>query len=163
VDREWFGGKAARIAAATMVAAALAFGASACGDDDDDDAASEETTEEAASVEEVTVTATEYAFDLSATPTAETTSITFDNQGEKPHVLVYGTVGEGFTVDEAVELQGRQGSATTLAQAQARPGKSVTVDVTETPEPGSYVMLCPIQDEDGKHWQLGQLEEFEIE
>ena len=155
--------RAARFATATAVAAALAFGVAACGDDDEesaDDGAATEATE-TASADEVTVTATEYEFDLSATPTADTKSITFDNQGKKFHVMIYARLNEGFTVDEAIELQGEDGSAETLAEAEAAPGESATVEVKGPAEPGNYMLLCPIQDKDGAHYELGQLEEFE--
>ena len=156
------GGK--RKCASIAIAGALAFGVAACGDDDDEGSSeSEATTEETASAEEVTVTATEYEFDLSATPTADTQSVTFDNQGEKFHVMVWAQIAEGVTLEEAIAAEGEKGTATLVAQAEAAPGKSTTVDVKETPEAGPYVMLCPIEDEDGPHYELGQLEEFDIE
>ena len=37
--------------------------------------------------------------------------------------------------------------------------ETVTIDVTELIEPGSYAMICPIPG----HYQQGQLAEFEIE
>jgi uncharacterized cupredoxin-like copper-binding protein len=146
-----------------LAALALGLGVAACGDDEEegtDEAATEETT---ASAEEVTLTATEYEFDLSATPTAETKSVTFDNQGEEGHVMIFAKINEGFTVDEAVELQGKKGSAEVVAEAEAGPGKSVDVEVKDPIEPGSYAMLCPIPGPDGPHYQLGQLQEFDIE
>ena len=168
--RQMAGGRAARGAAIVLATFALGFGLNACGDDDDEDsgddsAAVEETTttQPAADATNVTVTATEYDFELSATPTAETETITFDNQGKKHHVLVYGQIGEGYTLDEAIKLEGEKGSATTLAQGDAAPGKTVEVPVKGEVAGGDYVMLCPIQDKDGKHWELGQLEEFTIE
>jgi hypothetical protein len=149
--------------ASLAIAGALAFGIAACGDDDEGSGDSESTTEETASAEEVTVDATEYEFDLSATPTADTQSVTFDNQGEKFHVMIFARLADGVTVDEAVAAQGEKGTATVVAQTDAKPGETKTVDVKKPIEPGSYVMLCPIQDEDGAHYELGQLEEFDIE
>ncbi|MDQ2676938.1 MAG: hypothetical protein M3Y34_09030, partial [Actinomycetota bacterium] len=67
------GGK--RKLAGVAIAGALAFGVAACGDDDESSEGSESATEEAASAEEVTVTATEYDFELSATPTTDTQSV----------------------------------------------------------------------------------------
>ena len=156
------GGK--RKLASFAIAGALAFGVAACGDDDDDEGSeSSETTEETASAEEVTLTATEYEFDLSATPTAETEEITFDNQGEKFHVMVWAQLAEGVELEEAIKAEGEKGTATTIAEAEAAPGESTTVEVEEEVGPGPYVMLCPIQDEDGAHYELGQLVEFEVE
>ena len=149
--------------------AVLAFGVAACGDDDDesasDSAATEEaaTSEDAASAEEVTVTAEEYSFDLSATPTADTKSVTFDNQGKEFHVMIFARINEGFTVDEAIKLQGEKGSAEIVGEAESAPGKSTTIEVKKPIEPGEYAMLCPISGPEGAHYELGQLEEFEIQ
>lgn len=148
-----------RLAAALIAGSALALGAGACGDDED----SSGDEGDGASAQEVTVTADEYSFDLSATPTADTESVTFDNQGEEFHVMLFARINEGFTVDEAVELEGEKGSAEVVAQAEAPPGKAKTVDITKPIEPGSYAMLCPVGGPDGPHYELGQLEEFEIE
>ena len=148
---------------AALAALALGLGVAACGDDEDegsDEAATEETT---AATDEVTLTATEYEFDLSATPTAETKSVTFDNQGEELHVMIFARINEGFTLDEAYELEGEKGSADLLAEAEAKPGESTTVEIKDPIEPGSYAILCPIGGPDGPHYKLGQLQEFDIE
>jgi hypothetical protein len=148
-----------RTLAGILVAGSLAFGVAACGDDEEDSSSAEES----ASTEEVTVTATEYEFDLSATPSAETKSVVFDNQGEDFHVMIFARINEGFTVEEAIEAQGREGTAEMIAQAEAAPGESTTAEVKADIEPGSYAMLCPIEDKEGAHYELGQLEEFDIE
>ena len=150
--------------AGLAIAGALAFGVAACGDDDESSEGSESATEEAASAEEVTVTATEYDFELSATPTTDTKSVTFDNQGEEFHVMVFALLSEGVTLEEAVAAQGEKGTATMVAQAEAAPGESSTVEIKEPIEPGGpYVMLCPIEGKDGAHYELGQLEEFDVQ
>ena len=143
------------------VAGVMALGVAACGGDDD-----EGTTE--ASAEEVTVTTSDtadgFSWDVSATPTAETTSVTLNNESEEGHGLVFARLGEGYTVDEAYELQGKKGSATDVIRSTgAGPGESVTADVTESLEAGDYVLLCPIAGKNGPHYKLGQLEEFAIE
>jgi hypothetical protein len=140
------------------LALTLALGAGACGSDDD----------EAASAEQVTVTTSDtadgYAWDLSATPTAETKSVTLKNESEEDHALVLARLGEGYTIDEAYELEGKKGSATEVIRPTcARPGKSVTAEVTESLDAGDYVLLCPIAGKDGPHYKLGQLAEFAIE
>ena len=151
--------------ASLAIAGALAFGVAACGDDDDEGSETDEPeTAETESAEEVTVTATEYEFDLSATPTAETEEVTFDNQGEEFHVMVFALLSEGVTVDEAIAAQGEKGTATMIAEAEAAPGESKTVEIEEPIEPGGpYVMLCPIEGKEGAHYELGQLQEFDIE
>ena len=158
-------GDGKRYVLAMLGVLALSVGVAAgCGDGDDDggDTGGEASTE-AESVTEVTVTADEYTFELSDTPTADTTSITFDNQGKEAHALIFARIGEGFTVDEAFELEGKKGSAVTLVETGAGPGKSETAKVTEPIEPGEYAMLCPIGGPEGVHYKLGQLEEFSIE
>jgi len=148
-----------RLALIPIAALALAFGMSACGDDDEE---TDAPAEEAASAAEVTVTATEYDFELSATPSAETKEVTFDNQGKELHVMIFARINEGFTLDEAIEMQGEKGSATTIVQTEAPPGESKVVPIKEAIEPGEYAMLCPIETKKGPHFELGQLEEFEI-
>jgi hypothetical protein len=142
---------------------ALAAGAlAACGDDEESD----EGAEKEASVEEVTLTADDrdgYTFELSETPTADTKSVVFDNQGEEGHFLVFARINDGYTVDEAVKLQGKKGSAETFIEKGAGPGQTKTFPVDGPLEPGNYAMLCPIPSPEGPHYKLGQLEEFSIE
>jgi len=151
-----------------LAVGSLAAAVAGCGDDEGDDAAgttAAETSVAETSAEEVTLTANDrdgYTFDLSATPTAETKSVVFDNQGEQGHFLVFARINEGYTLDEAVELEGEKGSAVTYIEGGAEPGKSQTFEIKKPLEPGSYVMLCPIPSPDGPHYKLGQLEEFEI-
>ena len=150
-----------RLVGAIAVGLTLALGAGACGDDDD-----EETTE--ASAEEVTVTTSDtadgYKWDVSPTPTAETKSVTLQNKSREDHALIFARLGEGFTVDEAYELQGKKGSATEVIRTTgAGPGKSATADVTEPLDRGDYVLLCPVAGKAGPHYKLGQLAQFAIE
>lgn len=138
---------------------AVALLAGACGGDDGDDSGGEQ-----ASTTDVTVTAEEYSFDLSATPTADTQEVTLQNDGEEPHALIFARISEGFTLDEAFELEGEKGSAKIVAQLDAGPGQTATKSVKGPLEPGSYAMVCPVETEDGEsHFDLGQREEFEIE
>lgn len=149
----------------TAVGVALALGLSACGEDSDDStSATDSTTATEAPVESLTVTATEYEFDASATPDADTKSIEFVNDGEEGHVLIVAKINDGFTVDEAVKLEGEKGSGVLVGQGDAGPGKSTTVELKGPLEAGHYAMLCPLQTKDGEdHYKLGQLEEFDIE
>ena len=149
---------------ALLATASLAVVASGCGDDEGEESSGDSAATEAA-VEEVTLTADDrdgYTFELSETPTADTTSVVFDNQGKEGHFLVYAKINEGFTVDEAVELQGKKGSAEILVEKGAGPGQSKTFEISDPVEPGNYAMLCPIPAPEGPHYKLGQLEEFEI-
>lgn len=144
-------------------ACVMALGAGACGGDDDD-----ETTE--ASAKKVTVTTSDtsdgYTWEVSTTPTAETKSVTLQNDSKEEHALVFARLGQGYTVDEAYELQGEKGSATQVTSGPptgARPGQSETADVTEPLDPGDYVLLCPLAGKNGPHYKLGQLDQFAIE
>ena len=162
-----------RLVGALAVGLTIALGAGACGGDDD-----EETTE--ASAGRVTVTTSDtadggYTWEVSPTPTAETTLVNFKNESKEPHALIFARLGEGYTVDEAVELEGRKGSATQVIRhdvrragnrdggQQAGPPTGKIADVTKPLTPGDYVMLCPLAGKDGPHYKLGQLAEFAIE
>jgi hypothetical protein len=153
-----------RSRAAVLAAAALlgAGSLAACGDDDEDSGSEEAATEEAVDTEEVTLTADEYTFELSATPTEDTKSVTFDNQGEEGHFLVFAKIAEGFTLDEAVELEGQEGSAEVILEKGVGPGQSKTFKLDGPVTPGDWTMLCPIPSPDGPHYELGQLEEFTV-
>lgn len=148
-----------------VLLATAALGVSACGDDDEEStsASGDATTEEAASSEAIDVIATEYAFDVSATPSADTKSFSVTNDGKEFHVMIFAKINEGFTLDEAIEMEGEKGSAVEIASVEVPPGKTVEAKVKETIEPGEYAMLCPIPSPDGPHYELGQLEEYTIE
>jgi hypothetical protein len=150
-----------RLVGALAVTLTLALDVGACGGDDDDDATE-------ASAEKVTVTTSDtadgYTWHVSPTPTAETKSVTLQNESEEEHALVFARLGQGYTVDQAYELEGEKGSATEVIRSTgAGPGQSETADVTEPLDPGDYVLLCPLAGKDGPHYKLGQLDEFAIE
>jgi uncharacterized cupredoxin-like copper-binding protein len=146
----------------TAIAAslALAAGIAACGGDDDEDTTA---AEETASAETVTVTtgdiADGYSWEVEPTPTADTTSIEYVNESEEEHGLILARINEGYTLEEAYELEGRKGSADTVAEGGAKAGATETLKVKGDIEPGNYALLCPIPG----HYQQGQLEEFEIQ
>jgi hypothetical protein len=150
-----------RIHVGVFVLAASALIGAGCGDDD---SGGEETTAaESSGPVEVTVTAEEYSFELSETPTApgEATFI-LDNAGEEAHALIVARINEGFTLDEAFELQGRKGSAEIFGQSKAAPGeqgKPITGELTA----GDYGLVCPLGAKGGSHYELGQGAEFTIE
>jgi hypothetical protein len=114
-----------------------------------------------ASAGRVTVTTSDaadgrYTWEVSPTPTAETTLVVFQNESKDPHELIFARLGEGYTVDEAYELQGEKGSATQVmrntsgapgnrtAGGQAGSPTGEIADVTKPLTPADYVMLCPI-------------------
>ena len=143
---------------------ALAMFVAACGDDDDDDSAS---TTETASAETVSVTGSEYQFDLSATPTADTTEITFTNDGAEDHDLIFAKINEGYTLDDAIKAEGREGTAEQFRPVLfAKPGEEAkgSIELPDGLEPGHYAMVCTVSSKDGPpHFELGMQEEFDIE
>ena len=160
--------KRLRILTIASVTLVLALGAAACGGDDDDE--EEPATEAGAGRVTLTadddVAADEYTFDLSTTPTADTTGVSFENVGEVPHELIFARINEGFTTEEALELEGGRGSAELVGTSRGpiQPGTTDEVKVRGPLQPGEYAMLCNLRTEDGTpHWELGQLEEFTIE
>jgi hypothetical protein len=161
--------KPVRLFAVLAALIALSLFAVACGDDDDEGSGSgsEETTQaESGGAETVTLTADDkpdYTFTLSTTPTAETKTVKFKNVGTQQHVLIFARINEGFTLDEAFQMQGEGGSATVVAEGDAKPGQTRTLQVTKPLKPGRYAMLCPIGGPQGPHYKLGQLQEFEIQ
>ena len=147
--------------------ATFAIGLAGCGDDDESTTAASDdaTSGETASAETVTVTATEYDFALDpGTPTTETKKIEFVNEGEEFHVMILARLNEGFTLDEAVKLEGEKGSAELIAEAEAAPGETSEAKFRSEIVPGdNYALLCPIRGKKGLHYKLGQLEEFSVE
>jgi uncharacterized cupredoxin-like copper-binding protein len=148
--------------AAGVLALATTGGLAACGDDEESPSA-----EETVSATEVTVTTGDveggFSWEVEPTPTAETQTISYVNNSKQPHALVFARIGEGYTLEEAYELRGRKGSATSIVESDDKtspgPGETVTFDITKPIEPGNYAILCPIPG----HYQQGQLEEFAIE
>ena len=142
----------------------LALGASACGGDDDED---EDTAAvEEAGAETVNVTATEYSFDLSATPTAETQEITLENLGQEEHDLIFARINEGYTLQDAIEAEGEQGTAEQFRPVLfAKPGEEAKQAIQlDGLEPGHYAMVCTVETKDGQpHFDLGMTTEFDVE
>ena len=161
--------KPARLIAVLAALIALSLFAVACGDDDDEGSGSgsEETTQtESGGAQTVTLTADDtpdYTFELSATPTADTKTVKFKNVGEQLHVMIFARINEGYTLDEAFQMEGEGGSATVVGETEAKPGETKTVQITKPLKPGNYAMLCPIGGPQGPHYKLGQLQEFEIQ
>lgn len=153
----------ARMRFATLaVTGGLGLAAFGCGDDDSTSADSSTETTTEASTEAIDVKTGEYYFDLSATPAEDTKSISITNEGKEFHVMILAKINEGFTTEEAIEMQGKKGSAEIVAEAELQPGKTVEAKVKGPIEPGSYAMLCPVGGPEGPHYELGQLEEFDV-
>jgi plastocyanin len=143
---------------------ALSFGAVACGDDDDDEGEETTTAAEEASAETVDVTGDDFSFELSATPTAETTEVTFENVGEEDHELIFAKINEGFTLEDAIKAEGEQGTTEMIGFSFAKPGEAgKPIEIKQPLEPGNYAMVCTIPFQGEPHYDLGMQEEFTIE
>jgi plastocyanin len=141
----------------------LALGAAACGGDDDDE---ETTAAEEASAETVNVTGDDFSFELSATPTAETQEITFENIGEEDHELIFAKINEGYTLQDAIEAEGRKGTAEQFRPILfAKPGETAkrSIEIKEPLEPGNYAMVCAIPYKGDPHYDLGMQTEFAVD
>jgi hypothetical protein len=154
--------------AALAVTGALGLVAFGCGDDDSttEDATGEATTstEAAASGDTVDVSTGEYFFELGSDLTPDTKSLSVTNEGNEFHVMILAKINEGYTLEEAIKLEGEKGSAELLAEAELPPGKTVDAEIKGSLESGqTYTMLCPVGGPDGPHYDLGQLEEVEVE
>jgi hypothetical protein len=156
--RTGLGGRRLAAIAATLM---LALVPVACGGDDD-----EGDGEEAPGPTEITVTAGEYFFELSDTPTAGENTFRLVNEGAEPHAMILAKINPGFTLEEAFKLQGEKGSVEELGTLNAPPGEDAKKTVTAELEPGeNYAMVCPVQTKESKkpHFFLGQREEFTVE
>jgi hypothetical protein len=151
----------ATLAGSLMIATSFA----ACGGDDEESTSGGSST--TASAEEVKLTTGNsgdgFSWEVDPTPTAETKTISYTNDSDQEHALIFARINEGYTLEEAYDLEGKKGSATLVAESDRKtspgPGETTTVDVTGKIEPGHYALLCPIPG----HYQLGQLDEFDIE
>jgi hypothetical protein len=143
---------------AAAVAIAMAVLAAGCGGEP------EEPAEEAAAPTEIAVTADEYSFEVSDTPTAGKATFSLENVGEQPHVLILAKLAEDATAQEAIEAQGRKGTAEMLGQLEAGPGETAEQTIDAELTAGNYLMVCPVRTKESKkpHFALGQQEEFEI-
>jgi hypothetical protein len=140
---------------AILAVAALAAG---CGGE------AEEPAEESAAPPEITVTADEYSFELSDAPAAGQATFSLENVGEEPHVLILAKLAEDATAEEAIEAQGRKGTAEEVGQIEAGPGEAPEQTIDADLTAGNYLMVCPVRTKESKkpHFALGQQEEFEI-
>ncbi len=163
--------KASRVAIAGAAVALLTSGAlTACGDDSGGGGSS-------ASDNAVTITASEYKFDVSGEITGGFAQVTFKNDGEEPHILVPLKLKDGKTAADALPLLSQEGQPDPAAVAEVfdgdidtafygtpgllPPGDSETT-VADFPA-GNYVLACFIQAPDGKvHVSLGMAKDFTV-
>ncbi|HET9201065.1 MAG TPA: hypothetical protein VFO84_08845 [Dehalococcoidia bacterium] len=117
----------------------------------------------------VAVEGTEFEFSFEdGAFTTETTGIVFTNAGEQPHEVVVATVEGDTTVEEIIETVANEEEpegVTDIAGTGAGPGGEGALAFEEPLEPGRYVMLCFVPDEEtgDPHAALGMAAEFTVE
>jgi hypothetical protein len=114
----------------------------------------------------ITVHLTDHHFQLSAPVEAGTLAWTVKNEGSEPHQALVVRLPEGLSEygEEAWFEHGskgpepgeRAGGIETIA-----PG--ATASFTTDLKPGRYLLLCTMQEEDGRHFELGMIYRFVIE
>jgi hypothetical protein len=144
------------------------IGIGACADDDGD-GEEEGQGEEAAAPDHtvVDVTATEYSFALaSPTLTAGPNALHLINGGQEDHELSFARIGEGHTLQEALEFEGDPEAAGLIVDPSGDsgaigPGEDIFLNVDL--EPGTYGLVCFVEAADGTpHAFKGMVVEFEV-
>lgn len=118
----------------------------------------------------VSISSTEYAFQAPDTIPAGWVTLRLANRGTEIHYGHIAQLDSGKTVQEAVEAYA-EAIRTSAARPKwvkrfggpggAAPGDSSTV--TQYLEPGNYVWLCPIEDEQGHpHFAKGEFKSFVV-
>lgn len=118
----------------------------------------------------VSLTATDYAIQAPDTVPAGWTTFRFTNQGEEVHYGHMVRLEPGRTVQELVDAYGEairtSGPRPTWLTRFGGPGGAAPGDsshVTQFLEPGSYVWVCPVEDESGTpHFAKGEVKPFVV-
>lgn len=163
-------GRGRRVVAVVLSLALGAVGA-ACGDDDDggDGAA-------ASSDSTLTITETDYAFEVSGEPSAGTLTIDVTNEGDELHELAMAKLRDGKTVDDAREaLEAASPEDEDVLAEVALPDSGIddlggiqlpgtSYQITGSGmEAGEYVLLCFLPGPDDKpHFSMGMITGFTI-
>jgi len=116
---------------------------------------------------ELVIVATEYAFDLPASIESGFTKLTLDNQGMMDHHAMFMRVNDDATLDD-VQAALKEPAfdpvfavSASIGGPSAGPGAkgSVIADL----QPGTYVLICAIPDEQGiPHYALGMQAVLEV-
>jgi hypothetical protein len=135
----------------------LGFSLQSCG---------EEAVVAAPDAEQITVIATDYAFDIPEVPAGKV-AFTMENAGDEPHFMYVVKLNEGATLAEALEAEAagedpEQFVAEDVGESSTvGPGQTSVLNTELTP--GTYGMLCFISAPEGaSHAALGMAEEFTV-
>lgn len=159
------------LVAAAAVAALVLTGCAGSEDDEPAGAAQPNETAEPAAAEPatVTVTASDYAFDMPAELAAGLVTFTMPNEGAEIHHAQLVRVHEGGSLDAALAALGEDDIETAFEHGSVAggvgivaPGASAasTVDLT----PGEYAFICGIPSEDDgvPHFAKGMVSTFTV-
>jgi hypothetical protein len=126
----------------------------------------EETVVAAADAEQISVIATDYAFEIPEVPAGKV-AFTMENAGDELHFMYVVKMNEGATLAEALEAEAagddpEQFVAEDIGESSTvGPGQTSVLNAELTP--GTYGMLCFISSPDGApHAALGMAEEFTV-
>jgi hypothetical protein len=145
-------------AALAAIEELTAFEAEACGLEPPETASNNEIDSDATRVD---ITASEYTFDTDDPTAAGRYSFVMTNAGAEPHLVVVAQLESGVALEDVLASDGDVGVIRAAESAVAPPGGEsvVTVDL----EPGRWIIVCPIPNEDGEsHAALGMLRELTI-
>lgn len=161
--------------------AVLVLIATACGDDDDDPAAVDEettstteegstTTEGSTETAEMSVSASEYAFEVPETVPAGATRMALENTGNEPHHAQLFQLNADATMED-LQTQLATGDPFALLQVGTFTGGTGVVDpggqsraeAVPVLEESTYALMCFIEDPEGvPHVVKGMLQPFEV-
>jgi hypothetical protein len=122
---------------------------------------------EAAGDNPVAVEAVEFQFNLDGEFSADSSGFVLTNAGEQPHEAFIVRISEDANVDEllASEEEQPEGVEGEVGGTFAEPGGEAGFGFEEPLEPGRYLMLCFVEDEETgqPHALLGMVQEFSVE
>ena len=125
----------------------------------------------------ITITASEYKFEVTGEATGGFVQVTFDNAGQEPHIVVPLKLQPGKTAADALPILSQEGEPDPAALAEVFDGDPTNSffgtpgllppDDSETTvanfTPGSYVLACFLPSPDGTpHFALGMLTDFTV-
>jgi uncharacterized cupredoxin-like copper-binding protein len=117
--------------------------------------------------EGITITATEYAYDMPDRVDGGVTKMNFVNEGAAPHEFGLTRLGQGKTLADldAVLQAGKEPPSWAHDVAGVPPMTTgAEISITRDLEPGTYAFLCFIPIKGGKtHYDLGMKHEFTVE
>ena len=144
----------ARALAIVPLLLGLAFLA-ACDDDDDDASAA------------IALQGREFAVEgVPASLDAGEHTFSFENIGSEVHEMIVLKLPDGMTLEQALQLPEEEADEVLfggiVAILFAQPGQQGTATVTATLTPGTYGLLCFIENANGPHAIQGMFAEFAV-